>query len=70
MRIDKSGHDHAPARIDNFTFSGDQVFDFAPPAYGFDELAAHQERAIFNDRELAQIAARARTMRAAERDEL
>ena len=43
---------------------------FAPPADGFDHLAAHQERAIFNDRELSQIAACARAMRAAERDEL
>jgi hypothetical protein len=70
VRIDKPGHDDTTARIYDFTFSGDQGFDFAPPADSFDELAAHQERAIFDDRELSQIATRARAMRAREGDEL
>lgn len=66
VRIDKTRHHNATSGFDDFTITANQFFDFAPPADGFDVFTAHEERAIFEDCELPQIAARARMPRASE----
>src|SRR5581483_6543073 len=65
-RIDKTRHHNATSGFDDFTITANQFFHFAPPADGFDVFTAHAERAIFEDCELPQIAARARMPRASE----
>jgi hypothetical protein len=70
MRIDKAGHYDAPSRVDDFAARGNQTLNFSTPADGFDLLAAHQDRAVFNDGQLAQITAGARPLGAGERYQL
>lgn len=70
MRIDKPGQQHAFAGINYVAIDINQRFDFTTTANGFDASIAYQHGAIFNDRELAQITARARAFRARERDDL
>jgi hypothetical protein len=68
--IDESRHHHAPAGVDYFATAGDKRFDFATFADGLDSMRADEHRAVFNDCELAQIAAGARPPRARKRDKL
>jgi lipopolysaccharide biosynthesis protein len=66
VRIDKARHHDAVAGVDHFTVRVNQAFDFAASTDGFDELATHEHRAVFDDRELTQITARSRASRARE----
>lgn len=70
MGIDKTGKQDTLTGIDDFTVGIDQSLDFATASDGFDHAIAHQHRAVFDDRKLAQIAARASAFRARERDGL
>jgi hypothetical protein len=48
------------AGIDHCAIISDETFNFATPADRFDVLVTHQQRAVFENGKLAQIAARAR----------
>jgi hypothetical protein len=70
VSINEARHHDPMSRIDHFTIAADQTFDFASPAYSFDVLAAHEHGAIFNNRELSQVSARARPPGPRQRDQL
>jgi len=70
MRIDETGHHNSMSRVDYFTVCAHQVFNLAPPANGFDMLSAHQHRAIFDDRELTQLATTTWMTHTGKRDQL
>ena len=70
MRIDKSGHYYAPSGIDHLAIASNQTLNFSTPADRFDLLAPNQDRAVFNDCQLTQITAGARTLGAGERYQL
>jgi hypothetical protein len=53
VRIDEARHHDATARINYFAVSVNEVFDFAASPDGFDVLATHEHRAVFDDRELS-----------------
>src|SRR5204862_6688001 len=66
--IDEARQHDASAGIDHFAIRVDETFDFTATAYCFDVLAAHEHRAVFNDRELSQVSAGARAPRPGKRD--
>ena len=68
--IDKAGQHDPAASIDDFAFRINESFYFAAAADGFDPIAAHEHRAVFNDRKLTQIAPRARPVGARKGNEL
>jgi hypothetical protein len=70
MRIDKTRHYDTTARVDHFAVRVNQAFNFAASPNRFDVLVTQEYRAVFDDRELTQIAARACASRARERYEL
>jgi hypothetical protein len=70
VRINEPRHYHSVSGIDDFTVAVDCALNVAAKASGFDAIATHKHRAVFDDRELAQISARAGTMRAGKRDKL
>ena len=70
MRIDKPRQHHTFAGVHHLAVGFDQCFDFTTTANGLEASVTHQYRSVFDDRELAQIAARAGTFRARERDDL
>jgi hypothetical protein len=70
MGIDETGQYDTMTGIDHFTIATDETFDFATTARCFDELAAHEHGAVFNNRELSQVSAGARSPRPRKRDQL
>jgi hypothetical protein len=68
--IDKAREQDALAGVDDFAIGVDQRFDLATPSNGFDPIAAHKHRTVFDNCELAQIATRTSVFRARERDDL
>ena len=60
VRIDKAGHQHTAAGVDYFAITVDQFFDLCAGADMFNSFAAHQNRAVLNDRKIAQLCADAR----------
>ena len=58
------------AGIDYFAILIYQRLDFAAAAYCFDPIAANEQRAVFDDCELAQITTGARPARTRERNNL
>lgn len=70
MRINEAGQDDPLAGVDHLTIGINQRFDLATPSDGFNFVAAHQHRAVFDNRELAQISARASAFRARKRYDL
>jgi len=62
--VDKSGHNHPAAGVNDFAVRSNEAFDLATAADRLDSIAADQERAVFGDCQLAQITARARPPRA------
>jgi hypothetical protein len=70
MRIDKAGHYDAPSGVDDLAIAVNQTLNFSTPANRFDLLTAHQNRAVFNDCQLTQIAADARPFGPDERYQL
>src|SRR5256885_2199352 len=69
VRINESGKDDTPAKIDNLRATG-FLFDFVTLSDDVDLAVANQHSAIANDSELGQFLADARTFRARQRDEL
>ena len=70
VSVDEPRQQNAMAGVDHFTIRSDQFFNLAPAAGGYDAIAAHKQPAIFNDGQLAQVAASARPVGARQRDDL
>ena len=68
--IDKTRHDYAMTGIDDLGIAANKDLYVTPAANGFDVLATHEDRAVFNNGELAQVTARARPARARKGDYL
>jgi hypothetical protein len=70
MRIDKARHYDATSGVDDLAIVINQTFNLSTPANRFDLLAPHQDRAVFNNRQLTQVTANARPFGAGERYQL
>ena len=70
MRINKSRHHHSPSGIYDTAASSDDVLNFTASAYSLNPAGVYEHCAIFDDRQLTQLTAGARTMRAGKRDKL
>ncbi len=72
MRVSvyKTRHHHAMTGVDYGAILSDKLFDLTAATDRFDSIAAYEERTVFGDGQLAQIAARAGPVGARQRDDL
>src|ERR1700738_3319035 len=57
VRVYKARHNDAALGIDDLAIVLNEALDLAASANGFDQIAAHQHRAVLDNRQLTQIAA-------------
>ena len=70
VRVHEAGQDDAPPRVQHLTVPADERLDLRARPRAADAIPFDEHRAVFDDRQLAQLGPHARARRPGERDEL